>query len=400
MVYYIGNQIFAGLVPTAEPTHEEAVAMIDKVIKIQNAASDTPTIDIDGFIGDLFFEESTNTVKAIRAKMKEISKLKAKKIIVNINSPGGFVDAGLGIHDILATHKAEVETNIGGLTASIATIIAQSGDTRRMSDNALFLIHEPMNGGIRNISEAEQNLDQLKKVHTRMVNIYDKRNSISSEDQIRELMNAGNGGGKWIDADEALELGYIDEIYEPMQAAAAVLDKNIQSVMHLPDLPNVQKSIRFEDSQTEDKNNQFLDIMKKEFQAILATLTGLLKTKKEGSEEETISDEAQAVINDLQAKIDEVGNQEDQISALTTNVTTLGEQVASLRTERDTFKASLKTANEEIDTLKTDLVKAKGASTKAPGLQGGEDPSAPPDKETAELNADLISLNARYKNTA
>ena len=206
--------LIGGPKPEGQLTMVEATELINKVIKIQNADTDTPTIDIDGFIGDLFWEESKNTVKAIKARLKEISKLKAKKIIVNINSPGGFVDAGLGIHDILAAHKAEIETNVEGLTASMATIIAQSANKgmRRMSDNALFLIHQPMNGAFANVTEAEQNLEELKKVNSRLVNIYDKRNSVSDEEEIRELMGVNNGNGKWIDADEALDLGYIDEI--------------------------------------------------------------------------------------------------------------------------------------------------------------------------------------------
>ncbi|MCK5608070.1 Clp protease ClpP, partial [Candidatus Pacearchaeota archaeon] len=352
MIYRFGNLIFAGPKSSNEPSMDEAVAMIDKVIKIQNAASDTPTIDIDGFIGDLFWEESKNTVKAIRAKLKEISALKAKKIIVNINSPGGFVDAGLGIHDILAAHKAEIETNVEGLTASMATVIAQAGSSgmRRMSDNALFLIHEPMNGGFHNVTEAEQNLENMKKVRDRLVNIYSKRNSISSEEDVRELMKADNGNGKWIDADEALELGYIDAIYEPMKAAATVIDPDVKAKLRLPDLP---KPADKGPAATND-DNLTTDDMKKELLALLAKLTGLLTTKKEGSDEDTITDEAQTVIDNLQAQIDKVGNQEEQIDKIAGQVTTLGDQVKAITTEKETATTALETANASIDTLKTD----------------------------------------------
>lgn len=384
--------MIAGPKPSNEPTMDEAVAMIDKCIRIQNATTDTPTIDIDGVIGELFWEESKNTVKAIRAKLKEISKLKAKKIIVNINSPGGLVDAGLGIHDILAAHKADIETNIGGLTASIATVVAQAGDTRRMSDNALFLIHQPMHGNIANVTEAEQNLKNLKKVNDRMVNIYNKRNSVSTEEDIVALMNENNGNGNWIDAEEALEKGFIDEIFEPMQAAATVIDPKIKAMLGLPDIP--ERKI----PKPKPDDNLITDDMKKELLALLAKLTGLLKTKKEGSEEETITEEAQTVIDNLQAQIDKVGNQEEQVNKIAGQVTTLEGQVGTLTTEKETAEASLVTANKEVETLKTDLVKAKAASTKAPGIQNQEDPDAPPDKETVALNKDLAILNARYHN--
>lgn len=373
-----------------ETTMDEAIALIDKVIKIQNADTDTPTIEIDGFIGELFWEESKNTVKAIKAKLKEISKLKATKIIVNINSPGGFVDAGLGIHDILAGHKAEIETNVYGLTASMATVIAQAGDKRRMSDNALFLIHQPMNGNFANVTEGEQNLEELKKVNSRMVNIYDKRNDVSSEEDIRGLMGVNNGNGKWIDADEALDLGYIDEIFEPMQAAASVIDPVAQLRLRLPDVP-----IGKTPTATNDDNLTFND-MKKEFQALLATLKGLLTTKKEGSDDDTISTEAQTAIDSLQAQIDKVGNQEEQVETLAGQVTAHEATIATMTTEKEAVDASMATATGEIATLKTDLVKAKAASTKPPGKQGGEDPDAPDSAETVALNADLASLNKKY----
>lgn len=370
-------------------TMAQAVELIDKVIKIQNADTDTPVIDIDGFIGDLFWEESKNTVKAIKAKLKEISKLKATKIIVNINSPGGFVDAGLGIHDILAAHKAEIETNVSGLTASMATIIAQSGDTRRMSDNALFLIHQPMHGSFSNVTESEQRLEELIKVNDRLVRIYDKRNEISSEDEIRNLMNESNGNGKWIDADEALELGFIDEIFEPMATAAAVLDPEVKATLRLPDLPEG----KFPKPASNATDNLITNDMKKELLALLAKLTGLLTIKKEGSTEGTITDEAQAVIDDLQAQIDEVGTQEDKVTKLEGDIETI-------TGERDTAVASLATANTTIATLETDLVQAKAASTKPPGKSGGEDPDTPQSEEEAGLSKDAESIMSRFNHTS
>ncbi len=63
----------------------------------------------------------------------------------------------------------------------------------------------------------------------------------------------------------------------------------------------------------------------------------------------------------------------------------------------DSLKADIETANTTIDTLKTDVVKAKAASTKAPGKQGLEDPDALPSKEEAELNTDLASLKRRFE---
>ncbi|GAG61745.1 unnamed protein product [marine sediment metagenome] len=60
----------------------------------------------------------------------------AGKLIVHIHSPGGDVDEGFGIHDILVSHGRdkgiEIETRIEGLCASIATVIFLAGSVRKV----------------------------------------------------------------------------------------------------------------------------------------------------------------------------------------------------------------------------------------------------------------------------
>jgi len=71
----------------------------------------------------------------------------AEKLIIHIHSPGGDVDEGFGIHDILVAHgkanNVEIETSIEGLCASIATVIAMAGSTRMITENSEFMIHNP-----------------------------------------------------------------------------------------------------------------------------------------------------------------------------------------------------------------------------------------------------------------
>jgi len=198
-------------------------------IEIRNQNEEEAVIDIDGEIGWVSYdgEEWTwNTKQAIKKKLKEISKLNAKKIIVNISSLGGFVDEGLAIHDILAQHPAEIETRVIGMTASAATIVAQAGDIRKISDNALYLIHKSWGMAIGNENLFNQAIEDLKKMDERILSIYAKRSG-KDEKTFKKLMNEYDGSGKWIDAEEAEEFGLIDEIFEPMKAVAAVGTKEL-----------------------------------------------------------------------------------------------------------------------------------------------------------------------------
>lgn len=181
---------------------------------------DTAIIDIDGFIGtDLFYEwltgeKSPNTVEGLKEKLRAIS---AKKIIVNINSPGGDLNDGLVIKNLLESKNAEVITNLYGLSASAATAIHQGGSKRRMAKNTSFmLIHRVMYGlmGYYNQNSLKSFVDDQETMDRNLILMY-ATGSNAAEQDIMQLMDAGEGYGKWIDADTALEMGFIDEIFEP-----------------------------------------------------------------------------------------------------------------------------------------------------------------------------------------
>lgn len=204
-------------------------------ISIRNQSDGVSEIDIDGEIGWINENGEWNTAPKIKEKLKEIDELEASKIIVNINSFGGFVADGLAIHDVLAQHQAKVETHVFGMTASAATIIAQAGDKRFMSANSLYLIHRAWGLGLGNVNDMIAVASDLEAIDKRILNIYTKRSG-KSEAEIEELMNENDGGGKWIDADEALEFGLIDEAFEPMKAAASMSAKDFKAAgLPVPD---------------------------------------------------------------------------------------------------------------------------------------------------------------------
>lgn len=205
---------------------------------VYNAAKDELTIDVEGIIGESYEWWTGNkgtTKEQVAEKLKEIANSKASNIIVNINSYGGDVNHGISIHDMLAEHKAKVTTIVHGHTASAATIISQAGDVRKMSDNALFLVHRASILSMGNIYDVEKALDDLKKCDTTISNIYAKRTGKSQSDMLA-IMDRQNGWGEWLTASEAKDLGFIDEVYEPMKAVAMV-EPGTFTAMGLPEIP-------------------------------------------------------------------------------------------------------------------------------------------------------------------
>ena len=179
---------------------------------------DGAVIDIDGYIGSdpfmefLTGEKSPNTIESLKEQLRSID---SDKIIVNINSPGGSFNHGIVIMDLLKAKKAEVVTNLYGLSASAATVIWQGGDTRRISKNAFPLIHRVMAGvmGYFNTPSFISMAEDLEPLDNRLIDIYAERASATRE-EIIELMDAGEGYGRFIDAQAAVDMGLSDEVFD------------------------------------------------------------------------------------------------------------------------------------------------------------------------------------------
>ena len=184
--------------------------------------TDTTTLDIDGVIGRDYFEEfmtgepSPNTVKELK---KKIGQIQTKNIHVNINSPGGNLNDGLVIMDLLKGKDAEITTRIMGLSASAATLILQGGKRREMSINSNILIHKAMLFlfGWYNTTNLLDMLEEHEEMDKTLLDIYARQtDGKATKEEIDALMNKGmDKQGIWISAQKALEMGFIDAIYNP-----------------------------------------------------------------------------------------------------------------------------------------------------------------------------------------
>lgn len=237
------------------------------------------TIDIDGVIGESYLSDDDNTKQNIKSKLQEISDLDVEKIIVNISSLGGSVDHGLAIHDLLASHDAHVETRIIGMTASAGTIIAQAGDTRVISDNALYLIHLARVYAFVNSYSLRNLSNDLEKIDDRIANIYAKASGKSKESFL-ELMDENNGDGIWLSSDEAKEYGLVDEISEPLKKVAC--DRSAFNQLGIP----IPENMKDEDS-TDSKiiGNLSVNIDTSDLQKFINELNEIIEKDDQGEKE-------------------------------------------------------------------------------------------------------------------
>ena len=132
-----------------------------------------------------------------------------ENITLHINSPGGSVFSAVAIANILKNHKAKVTANIDGLAASAATIITSACDTVRMPKNALFMIHNPITFAYGNNQEMQKTIEMLDKVKNSIIETYLNKTKTDKE-TLSELMD----NETWMNAEEAKEYGFIDEILD------------------------------------------------------------------------------------------------------------------------------------------------------------------------------------------
>ncbi len=163
-------------------------------------------------IGEDFWSGGGITAKGFQ---KELSDIKASQIDLHINSPGGLVFDGITIFNLLKQHPANVTTYIDGLAASIASVIALAGDRVIMAENALFMIHKASGMVYGNSDDMRDFAEKLDKVNSSIATTYISKTK-KDEKEIDNLMSAET----WLTADEALEMGFVDEVAGEIDMAA------------------------------------------------------------------------------------------------------------------------------------------------------------------------------------
>ena len=187
-------------------------------ITISNS-SQTCFIDIEGTIGiergDGAAGTGVATYEAFRREVERIAEVAAQRVVVNIRSTGGDVNDALLIYDALRALDAHITTRCYGYTASAATIIAQAADkgAREISSNAMYLIHRSMCAIEGNAPSLEARADLLNKTDERLAQLYALHTGTSAE-VYAALMAENNGEGRWLTAQETVEMGLADRIFD------------------------------------------------------------------------------------------------------------------------------------------------------------------------------------------
>lgn len=134
-----------------------------------------------------------------------------KDIQFYINSPGGSVDAGMGIFDTMRFIRPQVNTICVGLAASMGAFLLAAGEKgkRYALPHSRIMIHQPLGG-------VQGQATDMEIVTREILRTKKTLNSILAENTGKpfDVVARDTERDYYMTAAEALEYGLIDKIYE------------------------------------------------------------------------------------------------------------------------------------------------------------------------------------------
>ena len=172
------------------------------------------TLYLDGVIDD----ESWWGDEVTPAMFRDELKAGSGDIVVWINSPGGSVFAADQIYNMLREYDGKVTIKIDAIAASAASVIAMAGDTVLMSPVATLMIHNPATIAMGDREEMQKAIEMLDSIKESILNAYMLKTGLSHK-KLSEMMDAET----FMDAKQALSLGFVDALIERDQEKAKAL---------------------------------------------------------------------------------------------------------------------------------------------------------------------------------
>jgi ATP-dependent Clp protease protease subunit len=135
-----------------------------------------------------------------------------KEIYFYINSPGGYVTAGLAIYDTMQYIKPPVVTVCLGMAASMAAVLLAGGHKgkRLILPHARVMIHQPWGGVQGQATDIEIEAKEIGRLKKMLNNILANHTG-----QPLEKVEKNTERNFYMSAEEAVEYGIVDKIVEP-----------------------------------------------------------------------------------------------------------------------------------------------------------------------------------------
>lgn len=310
---------------------------------INGPKSDTAEMLIYGTIGMEISSEQC---------LADLAGIKATNLTVRIHSGGGSVFEGFAIYNALKRFPGTVTCVVDGLAASMASVIAMAGSKVLMASNSMLMIHNPSVGGEGDSAALRQAADILDKLKSQIIESY-ARTGIAPE-LLSDLMDKET----WLTADEALEMGFCDEITKDVfEAKNIAADIKTAGFVH-PALTPEPKEMDNPTPAEKTFAARFLALFTKA--ATVEDLTNQVESLKADSE--TLSANVVALNSEIETLKNTIAERDAKIAELEASqasvTQTADELVSEAAAQVEQVQAEAKT---EIETAKAEVAEVAAA---------------------------------------
>jgi ATP-dependent Clp protease protease subunit len=170
------------------------------------------TVLVFGEITSALAERVTSMLLALASESQD-------PIRMLVHSPGGHVESGDSIHDVIRFISPEVRMIGTGWVASAAALlfVAAKPECRFALPNTRFLLHQPLGGASGRASDIEIEARQVLAVRERMNRIFARETN-----QPYEKIVADTQRNFWMNAQQAKEYGLLSRIIETHDEIARI----------------------------------------------------------------------------------------------------------------------------------------------------------------------------------
>lgn len=133
----------------------------------------------------------------------------AADISLYLNTPGGHVSSGLAIYDTMQLIEPDVATICTGMAASMGSVLLCAGAAGKRSalPHSRVMIHQPLGGAQGQASDILIAAQEIEKIRKELYTIISEHSG-----QPIEKIYADGDRDFWMNAQEALDYGMVDEI--------------------------------------------------------------------------------------------------------------------------------------------------------------------------------------------
>jgi len=145
----------------------------------------------------------------VQAQLMFLDSSDKTDITMHIDSPGGSVKSGLSMVDVMQYIACDIKTVNTGMAASMGSVLLGAGTKGKRSSlkYSKTMLHQSSGGTGGNIQDARINMIEWEKVNKILLDLLGEFCGKTTE----QVMNDAQRD-LWLDAEEALQYGIIDEI--------------------------------------------------------------------------------------------------------------------------------------------------------------------------------------------